>query len=392
MFSKVLINAKAFPPVVGGVESYSEFIARAYKRAGVIPVVLTAFQGRIGWHERDYPEGPIRVLNVGMGPQPVVFLKMLVASAWVRLTQKFDLLHATTWRAALAILPFRNRKPFVLTVHGQEVLNYPAILKRPMISALVTSDLVITVSHVSMEAARSALFGAQPKGTWQVNFNGLSYLKEAAAHVREPVDRNRIRIVSFARLAVRKNFEGCLAALARLRDEGITNFHYTIAGTGPLKQKIEGLIQDLDLGDHVTMAGYVDEADIPDLYRSTDIFLHPQTASETGRDLEGFGLAIADSISFGAAAVVGKDGGPKDFVAHGERGLVVDGNDTADIADALRVLLTNPDVLERLSSTGRHWCLNNLSWDRHVAQVLAFLSLGSRSKTVQEGQTHEIGS
>ncbi|WP_083656730.1 glycosyltransferase family 4 protein [Mongoliimonas terrestris] len=378
-YATVLMNVKAYPPVVGGVESYSEFVARTYQRAGVTPVVITSFPGRPGWHERAYPEGAFRVLNVGTGPQPVIFLKMIVASAWVRLTQKVDFIHATTWRAALAILPFRRRKPFVLTVHGQEVLNYPAILKRPMIRALVAADLVITVSHVSMQAARSALFGAHPKGTWQVNFNGLSYLNEARAYARPPVNGDRIRIVSFARLAVRKNIDGCLLALAKLRDEGVTNFHYRIAGTGPLKDKIENLIKELGLGDYVTMSGYVKDEDIPDLYRETDIFLHPQTASETGRDLEGFGLAIADSISFGAAAVVGKDGGPKDFVAHGVRGLVVDGNAVDDIADALRSLLKDPALLERLSSTGREWCLNNLSWDRHVAQILAFLEQQPRS-------------
>ncbi|CAD7026870.1 glycosyltransferase family 1 protein [Pseudorhizobium halotolerans] len=391
MSIKVLVAAKAFPPVVGGVESYSEFIARAYKRAGLTPVVLTAFGGRVGWHERDYPEGRIRVLNVGMGPQPIVFLKMLMASASLRLTQDFDFLHATTWRAALTILPVRKRIPFVLTVHGQEVLNYPSFLRRPMIWALVAADLVVTVSHVSMEAAQSALFGARPKGVWQVNFNGLSYLDEAATFVRTPADPSRIRITSFARLAARKNIEGCLYALARLKAEGIDNFHYTIGGTGPLKAKIELLIEELELGNLVTMIGYVKEEDIPDLYRETDVFLHPQTASVTGRDLEGFGLAIADSISFGAAAVVGKDGGPRDFVAHGERGLVVDGNDTSNIADALRSLLMDTYLLERLSSNGRDWCLNNLSWDRHVTQLLSSLPFKEYSQAMKEEEVDKIG-
>ncbi len=372
---KILINAKAFPPVVGGVESYSEFIARAYLKAGHEPTVITAFNGKSGWSDRHYPEGTIKVLNTGIGSQPVVFAKMLAATAWVRLTRRFDFLHATTWRAALAALPYRGKMPMVLTVHGQEVLNYPFFLKKYMIKVLKSVDYLVTVSNVSMEAARSALFGHIANGEWQVDFNGLSYLNEAEAFERPPRDPARLRIVSFARLVERKNIQGGLLALARLRDEGITNFHYTIAGNGPLRGKIEQMIDELELRDFVTMAGYVKEKDIPDLYRNTDIFLHPQTAPDTGRDIEGFGLVIADSISFGAAAVVGKDGGPKDFVKHDERGLVVDGNKITEITDALRLLLTNTATLERLSSQGRKWCLENLSWDRHVSQILEFLKV-----------------
>jgi len=44
----VLICAKAFPPVVGGVESYSEHTAQAYLRCGVTPTVLTSFPGESG--------------------------------------------------------------------------------------------------------------------------------------------------------------------------------------------------------------------------------------------------------------------------------------------------------------------------------------------------------
>lgn len=370
---KILINAKAYPPVVGGVESYSEYVARAYLGAGHQPTVVTAFNGKVGWNDISYPEGTIRVFNTGGGSQPVVFAKMLAVTAWVRLTQRFDFLHATTWRAGLAVLPYRGKTPMVLTVHGQEVLSYPSILKPYMIKVLRSVDYLVTVSNVTMEAARSALFGSKPKGVWEVDFNGLSYLNEAKAFERPPLDPANIRIVSFARLVERKNIGGCLLALAKLRDEGITNFRYTIAGNGPLRPKIEQMVDDLKLRDVVTMAGFVKEEDVPDLYRNADIFLHPQTATDSGIHIEGFGLVIADAISFGAAAVVGKDGGPKDFVKHDERGLVVDGNSIDDIAAALKLLLTDSVTLDRLASKGRQWCLENLSWARHVEQILDFM-------------------
>lgn len=375
MQKAVLILAKAYPPDVGGVQSYSEFVARAYLKAGLLPIVVSVFAGRRGWHERRYPEGAVRVLNLGPGAQPAVFARMLAAGAWLCLTRRFALLHPTTWRPALALWPWRRGRPVVLTVHGQEVLACPAPLRRAMRGVLSGADLVTTVSHATMVAARGVLEDQAPRGHWQVAFNGLSHLDAARAFQRPlAADDAPLRILSFARLARRKNIHGSLHALALLRDEGLTNFRYLIAGTGPMRDEIAALIDRLGLRDLVSMAGYVAEADIPDLYRNADVFLHPQTAPEAGRDLEGFGLAIADAMSFGAAVIVGKDGGPADFVAAEQRGLVVDGADTAAIATALRRLLTDPALRLRLAAEGRRWSLDALSWDRHVGQILDSLT------------------
>lgn len=377
---KVLIVAKAYPPFVGGVESYSEFIARSYIKCGIEPVVVSAWDGPSGWTRRLYPEGPVRVLNLGvknLGAKSQVtnFVKLILACARLISRERFDFFHPTTWRPALAILPWRKGGVMVLTVHGQEVLNVPKGLKRLMLHILKTSDLVVSVSPTTKRVAESVLNAERPKGQWESNFNGLSYFEEASAFVRVKQSMHTpVRILTFARLAERKNIQGCLRALAKIVEEGNDNFHYTIAGSGPMKEELQKLIRDLSLTEKVTMTGYVKEENIIDLYKNADIFLHPQTASKTGRDLEGFGLVIADAMSFGAAAIVGRDGGPSDFVKHGERGIVVDGNEVDEIAEALRSLLRDPGRLDVIAAEGRRWCLANLSWDRHVQQIVDNLS------------------
>lgn len=375
----VLICAKAYPPDVGGVQTYTEYLARAYAKAGYSPVVVSQFEGAKGWNIRSYPEGDVSILNLGLGSQPVVFAKMLLEVLKLRASRRFAFAHATTWRPALAVYPWLAGLPLVLTVHGREVLAYPRALRGAMIAMLQRSALVVTVSHATMAVAKQALSGRQAKGQWRVAFNGLSYADLAAASHRAPrADGEPLRILSFCRLAERKNIHRCLAALALLREEGLDNFHYTIAGLGPMRRAIEQTIEQLGLGGHVTMAGYVEETAIPDMYRNADVFLHPQTAPEDGKDLEGFGLAIADAISFSAVAIVGEAGGPADFVKDGERGLVVDGEDVAAIAGALRTLMRRPKTLETLARQGRSWCLANLSWDRHAAEILDGLGLAGK--------------
>lgn len=361
--------AKAFPPDVGGVQTYSEYVARAYLKAGVTPVVVSRFDAPIGWHTLSYPEGELRLWNAGNGSQAVLFLRMLRANAKVLARERVDFVHPTTWRPAASVAPWRGKIPMVLSVHGQEVLSTPAYLEPVMRGMLSSADVVVAVSRPTLAAAEGALAGRSRRGSWLAAHNGLSY--EPHAREFQPVwNEGPVCIYTFARLAERKNVQGSLRALRMLVDRGVTNFRYLIGGNGPMRKDLEALAAALGLSSQVEFLGYVAEEDIPGRYKAADIFLHPQTAPQGGKDLEGFGLAIADSMSFGAVAVVGSAGGPADFVTDDVNGLVVDGEDVSAIAGALERLLVDGAVRRRLSAAGRAWVLENLSWDRHAGKIL----------------------
>lgn len=375
---QILICAKGWPPDVGGVQTYSEFVARAYLKAGFSPVAISSRPGARGWITVDYPEGTLRLWNVGTGRQVKLFGRMLMAARRTLACEDFLFVHPTTWRPALTLVPFRARLPMVLSVHGQEVLSTPAGLVGAMRHVLRSAQIVVAVSGSTLAAARTAL-PEGGRGDWFAAFNGLSYAPEAKVFSRPEKPDETIRIYSFCRLAERKNISGGLRALSLLRDRGIANFRYTIAGSGPLKAAIAAEIQALGLSDLVTMTGYLQEDEIADRYKDCDIFLHPQTAPADGNDLEGFGLAIADAMSFGALALVGKAGGPADFVRDDVNGLVVDGEDIDQIALALAGVLTDPNRLARIAAEGRRWALENLSWDQHVATILEHLAAAGAS-------------
>lgn len=368
---QILICAKGYPPDVGGVQTYSEYVARAYLKAGFGVTVISSRPGNPGWDQIAYPEGEVRFCNVGTGKQHWLFLRMLREARALMAREQFAFVHPTTWRPALALAPWRGNTPMVLSVHGQEVLGMPSWLAVPMRRMLRSADLVVAVSRPTLAAARGVLGNDMPKGDWFHAHNGLSYEERARAFERPSRrDDAPVRIYSFCRLAERKNITGALRALKMAGERGATNFHYTIAGGGPMTGEIAALITELGLTDHVTMAGYIDESEIATRYEECDIFLHPQTAPQNGTDLEGFGLAIADAMSFGALAIVGRDGGPSDFVTHGDNGIVVDGTNIPEIADALITVLNDAEKLRALARSGRQWALHNLSWDRHVRTIL----------------------
>ena len=104
---------------------------------------------------------------------------------------------------------------------------------------------------------------------------------------------------------------------------------------------------------------------------STTCSVHPHSHLDRGNEFEGFGIVIADAMSFGCAVVVGRDGGPGDDVADGRTGLLVDGDDPDQIASAIKALATEPGLLERVAAEGRRHALSSFDWGAHVRDVSA---------------------
>jgi glycosyltransferase involved in cell wall biosynthesis len=82
-----------------------------------------------------------------------------------------------------------------------------------------------------------------------------------------------------------------------------------IAGRGLLREELERLTAELNLVDHVRFLGFVDDDDLPYLYRSADINVVPTVA------LEGFGLVAAESLAAGVPAMVTQVGGLPEVVS-----------------------------------------------------------------------------
>ena len=172
-----------------------------------------------------------------------------------------------------------------------------------------------------------------------------------------PVDRpppiGRLRVGFVGRLIPHKGVDVLLRALAL--DERLDADVY---GAGPEAGALGDLAGELGVTDRVTFHGYVDEADLPDVFPIFDVLAVPSVPVPGW--LEQFGRVVVEGQASGVPSVASASGALPDVV--GAAGLLVPPGDPAALAAALVRVLDEPGLWDRLRRTGTD-TVGRYSWE-----------------------------
>lgn len=88
---------------------------------------------------------------------------------------------------------------------------------------------------------------------------------------------------------------------------------------------------------------------------------------------ENFGLTIVEAAACGLPVVASPTGGPREILEHCNNGLLVDVEDPAAIADALKKIIADQNLWEKYSANGILATNQLYSWTAHVAKYIETL-------------------
>jgi glycosyltransferase involved in cell wall biosynthesis len=126
-------------------------------------------------------------------------------------------------------------------------------------------------------------------------------------------------------------------------------------------QRLQQLVTDLDLSDHVIFTGF--RADVPRIMAASDIVVH--SASEP----EPLGRVIIEAMAAGRPVVATAAGGVLDIVEDQVTGLLVPPKDVALMAKAVQQLLRNREQAEAIGQRAQQRAKECFSVKRHVTAV-----------------------
>ena len=180
-------------------------------------------------------------------------------------------------------------------------------------------------------------------------------------------------IVCVSRLMARKGQDELIRALPKIHQTA-PNASLIIVGDGPYRKDLERLVKKLGLENFVHLTGKVSQAELSKWYAAGDIFAMPCRTRMGGWDVEGLGIVFLEGSATGLPVIVGDSGGAVDAVIDGETGYLVDGTNTAEIADRIAYLFANPDVAKKMGNAGRNWVTQEWTWDQNFKKLDGLLS------------------
>lgn len=120
-------------------------------------------------------------------------------------------------------------------------------------------------------------------------------------------------------------------------------------------KRMKHLIAQYNLTDYVKFIGHVEYETLGSIYSRCDIFVLPSLD-------EGFGLVVAEALSFGKPVVGTNVGGIPTQIVDGWNGFLVEPANSSQLAEKLKYLLTNETECLRMGKNGKFLVAQKFNW------------------------------
>jgi colanic acid/amylovoran biosynthesis glycosyltransferase len=260
------------------------------------------------------------------------------------------LLHFHYLTDARFLLGVRRRTglPSIVSGYGYDVSSFPRLGRglggrylRPLFSEL---DAFLAMSE---DMRQDLLALGCPDEKVIVHYYGSDTRRFRVPDRRYTHDRPPT-ILCCGRLHEAKGQHLVLQALRRVERDGGRDFRVVIVGEGPAQGGLERLVREYGWGDRVRFRGHIPYTsdELVREFREADVFPHPSITVNGLK--EGIPGTIVEAMAAGLPVVATRHAGIPAVIDSGVHGLLVEERDIVALADALRSLLDDPALRERL--------------------------------------------
>lgn len=202
---------------------------------------------------------------------------------------------------------------------------------------------------------------------------GVVATRDERPHPRDPRSPHPPTLGTCGRIIRRKGHDTVIRALPEIL-ACVPDAVYRIAGDGPERRRLHALAGDLGVAGHVEFLGEVPDAELPDFYRSLDVFVMPSRDDRTSGHAEGFGIVYLEAAVAGVPSIGARTGGIPEAIVDGETGLLVAPDAPEALADAVIQMLTDEHRRRQFGDRAEERALREFTWDAQVDRLHDWLS------------------
>lgn len=233
------------------------------------------------------------------------------------------------------------QKEIIVITHGIEVWSKLPLLQRIL---LQKANKILSVSKFTKEKMLDVA---------DVDVNQISifpntidpyfsipkeFKQEVSLRHEYKLEPSDLVLFTLTRLSDKEKYKGydivvkCLPELLKSNK----NIKYIIAGKYDKneKERLDTLIQELKLEDHVLLTGFIEEEKLVAHYQMSDLYIMPSKK-------EGFGIVFIEAMTCGLPVIAGNIDGSVDALRNGELGILINPDSKEEIVSAINKVLGN---------------------------------------------------
>jgi glycosyltransferase involved in cell wall biosynthesis len=184
------------------------------------------------------------------------------------------------------------------------------------------------------------------------------------------------------------NPEMAVEVLADLR-KSYPQATLTMAGVDKgLEREIKKMVAEMNLAEAVEFPGFLDTEQKARIFSEADIFLNTNRA-------DNMPVAVVEACACGLPVVATRVGGLPFLISPGENGLLVENESAQEMAEAIKTLLEDGGLAQKISRGGRAlaersaWSAVSRRWEKLFSEVLSQKSKNLPSHIVTSNLTVE---
>ena len=355
---KVLMVNYEFPPIGGGGGTTTRFVAKYMSRLGVDVDVITAKPGKDDFFNHPdgfnlYYVGPTKNKISGTHiPELAKFaLTLIYYSKQIIERSKPDLIHCffTLPSGSFGLYSKKIYKiPYMVSALGADVpgfnigdwrLNAYHISTKFISKSIWKNSSYVVANSKSLQETCKRF---SPKHDIKVITNGVDTEIFYPAKNKDFSRSKEVNILFVSRLMLQKGVDTLIKTCDILNQRGITNYKLTVVGEGHLKSLMFSLIDKYNLRGKINYLGWKDLEDLPEIYRSGDIFILPSV-------MEGMSSVVLQAMASGLPIVASRVKGFEEVLEENVNGLFAEYNNPGQFANALGKLIESSELREQMS-------------------------------------------
>lgn len=135
-----------------------------------------------------------------------------------------------------------------------------------------------------------------------------------------------------------------------------------LLGRGSLESRLRQMVEAADISDFVHFAAFTAHEDLPDVYRSSDVYL---SASHS----DGSSVSLMEVLACGSPALVSNIAGNLEWIEEGKNGWTFKDNDSQDLAEKMCAVYEKKN-LEGMRKAARNTAEKKANWSRNFPVLL----------------------